>query len=117
MKKRFIYGILLVLLLLTVVYSYLFYPLQSMLVGEIIKVTTIDTAKYHNDCLHPCIRYDATSDKFYMAQSPYYGWNNKVENPMFYCSDTYREWHNGILLADTPEKGFNSDPNMDGVCS
>lgn len=112
MKKRFIYGILLLLLSLVAVYTYLFYPQQSMPVGEPIYVTTIDSAKYHNDCLHPCVRYDVQSKKYYMAQSPYYGWNSNVENPMFYSSNTYREWHNEILLSDTPEKGFNSDPNL-----
>lgn len=47
-----------------------------------------------------------------MSQSPDYGWNNKVENPMFYTSDDYKVWHNGRLIADTPEKGYNSDPNI-----
>lgn len=83
-----------------------------MPVGEPVIVTTIDTTKYHNDCLHPCIRYEASSGKYYMAQSPYYAWNNQVENPMMYESDSYMEWHNGSLIADTQEKGFNSDPNI-----
>lgn len=101
-----------VLLCVVGVYTYLFYPRQSMPVGEPIMVTTSDTAKYHNDCLHPCIRYDEKSGKYYMAQSPYYGWNNKVENPMFYVSNDYKVWNNGTLIADTPEKGYNSDPNI-----
>lgn len=112
MKKVIIQGVLLILLLFIAVYICLFYPKQTMPIGDPILVKTIDTAIYHNDCLHPCIRYDVHSDKYYMAQSPYYGWNNKVENPMFYCSETYREWHDGILLSDTPDKGFNSDPNI-----
>lgn len=45
-----------------------------------------------------------------MAQSPYYGWNNKVENPMYYTSPSYIQWTNGTLLAETPAKGYNSDP-------
>ena len=112
MKKKIIYGLIVVLLCAVAIYAYLFYPQQSMPVGEPVYVTTIDTAKYHNDCLHPCIRYDASSGKYYMAQSPYYAWNNKVENPMFYESNTYTEWNNGNLITDTPEKGFNSDPNI-----
>ena len=112
MKKKIIYGLLVVLLCAIVVYAYLFYPEQSMPVGESVHVATFDTAKYHNDCLHPCIRYDAKSEKYYMAQSPYYAWNNKVENPMFYENDTYMQWQDGNLIADTPEKGFNSDPNI-----
>lgn len=112
MRKRILYGLIVVLLCAIVVYTYLFYPKQSMPVGETVYVTTIDTAKYHNDCLHPCIRYDAKSDMYYMAQSPYYAWNNKVENPMFYCSDTLMEYTNGSLIEDTPETGYNSDPNI-----
>lgn len=112
MKKKIIYGLIVVLLCAVAIYAYLFYPKQSMPVGEPVSVTTIDTTKYHNDCLHPCIRYDAKTGKCYMAQSPYYAWNNKVENPMFYENDTYMQWQNGNLITDTPEKGFNSDPNI-----
>lgn len=112
MKKKIIYGLIVVLLCAVAIYTYLYYPQQSMPVGELVSVTTIDTTKYHNDCLHPCIRYDAKSEKYYMAQSPYYAWNNKVENPMFYENDTYMQWQDGNLIADTPEKGFNSDPNI-----
>lgn len=93
------------------IYCYEYYPQQSMPVGEPVYVTTIDTAKYHNDCLHPCIRYDK-SGKYYMAQSPYFAWNREVENPMFYSSDTFMEWKDGVLIEDTPETGYNSDPNI-----
>ena len=31
---------------------------------------------------------------------------------MFYTSDTYQEWDSCILISDTPERGFNSDPNI-----
>lgn len=94
------------------VYCAMFYPRQSMPVGTPLEVTTIDPLKYQNDCLHPCIRHDDASGKYYMAQSPYYGWNNKVENPMFYVGETYTRWYNGALISDTPSKGYNSDPNI-----
>ena len=94
------------------VYLYLYYPQQVMPVGEKIDVHTIEPEKYHDDCLHPCIRYDVESRKYYMAQSPYYGWNNELENPMFYVSKDYKVWNKGVLMADTPEKGYNSDPNI-----
>lgn len=112
MRKGLLYGLMVVLLCVIAVYTSLFYPKQSMPVGEPVLVTTIDTAKYHNDCLHPCIRYDAQTGMYFMAQSPYYAWNNKVENPMFYSSDTYMEWTDGVLIEDTPETGYNSDPNI-----
>ena len=94
------------------VYSYLFYPRQSMPIGEPVAVTTIEPEKYHNDCLHPCIRYCKMTDSYYMASSPYYAWNNKVENPMLYVSNTFNEWADGKLIRDTPEHGYNSDPNL-----
>lgn len=115
MLKRWNIGILCFLTMLLVglgLYFYMYYPAQTMPIGETIEVRTIQPEKYHHDCLHPCIRYDESSGKYYMAQSPYYAWNNKVENPMFYESDNYTSWHNGILIADTPEKGYNSDPNI-----
>lgn len=104
--------LLIVAISLFALYVYMYYPQQSMPVGEQVSVTTIDTMIYHNDCLHPCIRYNANSGKYYMASSPYYAWNNQVENPMFYVSDDYMRWDNGILIADTPKKGYNSDPNI-----
>lgn len=109
---RYLYISLGTIIFILVLYCYLFYPQQSMPVGEIVYVATPDSAKYHNDCLHPCIRYDAYLDKYYMAQSPYYGWNNQEENPMYYESDDYTIWQYGKLIADTPEKGYNSDPNI-----
>ena len=101
-----------VLVVVSVIYMYLYYPQQVMPIGETIDVHTIEPDKYHNDCLHPCIRYDAKAGKYYMAQSPYYGWNNKLENPMFYVSDDYKVWDKGVLIADTLDKGYNSDPNI-----
>ena len=100
------------MLLSIAAYFYMYYPRQSMPIGNPVVVSTIEPEKYHHDCLHPCIRFDEKSGKYYMAQSPYYGWNNKVENPIFYESDSYMEWTNGSLIADTPDKGYNSDPNI-----
>ena len=107
-----IYVIAVILTVAIAAYFYLFHPQQRMPTGDPVEVRAVQPEKYHHDCLHPCVRYDAKSDKYLMAQSPYYAWNNKVENPMFYESDTYMKWHNGNLIADTPEKGFNSDPNI-----
>ena len=104
--------ILAILIVALVVYCYLFYPQQSMPVGEEVEVTTVQPEKYHHDCLHPCIRYNAQNKRYFMSQSPDYGWNNKVENPMLYESAGFMQWHNGSLIADTPQKGYNSDPNL-----
>lgn len=107
-----VFAILAIVIVAVSVYCYLFYPYQIMPIGEPVEVTTVETEKYHNDCLHPCIRYSEKIGKYYMSQSPYYGWNNKVENPMYYESNDFMKWHNGLLIADTPEKGYNSDPNI-----
>ena len=115
MNRYYKIGIAAIAVLMIVVasiYTKMYYPQQSMPIGEECIVTTPDTAKYHDDCLHPCIRYCEATEKYYMAQSPYYDWNNQVENPMFYQSDDYMHWEKGTLLSDTPEKGFNSDPNV-----
>ncbi len=97
--------------------GYVFYPKQIMPVGEPCVVLTPEVEKYHNDCLHPCIRQ--VGNAYIFVQSPYYGWNSKKENPIVYISDNPTMFTNGILLADTPEYGFNSDPNVfveDSIC-
>ncbi len=110
--KIALYIVLVTIFIACAIYAYMYYPQQLMPIGEMIEVHTIEPEKYHDDCLHPCIRYDAKSCKYYMAQSPYYAWNNKVENPMLYVSNDYKVWSKGKLIADTPEKGFNTDPNI-----
>ena len=91
-------------------YCYLFYPQQIMPIGEPVEVATVEPEKYHNDCLHPCIRYCEKNSRYYLAQSPYYGWDKKLENPMYYESKDCTNWKNGTLIADAPEGGFNTDP-------
>lgn len=120
MKKsnRIIIGILLLLVVICVCLGWLFYPKQQLIVSDIhrIDVKTPTPEVYHNDCLHPCIRYSEkgfAGYHYWMVQSPYYGWNNKVENPFLYrsnCLDSIGM--DGILLAETPLTGFNSDPNL-----
>ncbi len=109
-KRTIILAVCILLLALCGVYVYMFYPQQLMPVGQPVVVTTPDTAIYHNDCLHPCIRYSAASGEYYMAQSPYYAWNNRIENPLVYRSACYQTWHNGTVVANTPITGYNSDP-------
>lgn len=88
-----------------------FYPKQQMPMGEPISIKTPEPEKYHNDCLHPCARV-LKDGSFVLIQSPYYGWNEKIENPMIYFSNNLKDWGMGRLLDDTPLKGFNSDPNV-----
>jgi len=112
MKKRTIWRIVLtILFVVAIVYTFRFYPQQQMPVGIPISIKTPEPEKYHNDCLHPCVR-EFSDGSYVMVQSPYYGWNNKVENPMIYYSKDLRDWGVGALLDETPIEGFNSDPNV-----
>lgn len=100
------------------IWCVLYYPKQRLAHSAIgrIEVLTPDSAKYHNDCLHPCIRYSANGFAgyhYWMVQSPYYGRNNKVENPILYHSNSLDSIGvYGLLIADTPLSGYNSDPNL-----
>lgn len=92
-------------------YTCRFYPQQQMPVGQLVFITTPDSPKYHNDCLHPCVR-EVSKDSYVMVISPYYAWDSAVENPIVYFSSSLTDWGNGTLLADTPVTGYNSDPNV-----
>lgn len=112
MKKKTVWCIVLAMLIVVAVaYTFRFYPQQQMPVGIPISIITPEPEKYHDDCLHPCVR-ELKEGSFVMVQTPYYGWNNKVENPMIYYSNDLRDWGMGNLLVDTPLTGFNSDPNV-----
>lgn len=111
MKKK-LYINIVVFAVLIGWYLYRFYPRQQMPIGKPLLITTPQPEKYHNDCLHPCIR-EMMMDSFVMVQSPYYGWNNKIENPIIYMSSSLENFGAGRLLADTPNNGgYNSDPNV-----
>lgn len=92
-------------------YFWRFYPQQQMPIGISLGMVTPEPEKYHNDCLHPCVREFGLAN-YVMVQSPYYAWENKVENPMFYQTNSLRDWGIGTLLVETPQSGFNSDPNV-----
>ena len=111
MKKKVLFIIKLALLVIAIWYFCRFYPQQMMPVGKAVTVLTPSPEKYHNDCLHPCIRM-LDSSTYVMVQSPYYGWNNQIENPMLYKSHNLMKWECATLLAETPESGYNSDPNV-----
>lgn len=108
-----IYSVVAILVLGIVVYVRLFYPMQLIDPNSIqsVWVTTPEEAKYHNDVLHPCIR--RMSDGGYvMVQSPWYKCQDGMENPILYISDDPMKWDKGIVVEDTPAKGYYSDPNV-----
>ena len=95
------------------IYVWLFYP-QQLIDSKTIQpvdVTTPEPEKYHNDVLHPCIR-KMSNGKYVMVQSPWYKCQDGIENPILYISDDPMHWNNGIVVEDTPAKGYNSDPNV-----
>lgn len=110
------FGLVLILILL--LYVYFFYPKQSMPIGERIEIKTPNYEKYKDDCLHPCIRFIPSGFLGYhwwMVQSPYYGRNTAVENPILYYSEDETEptnWKPIAIVRETPSKGYNSDPNL-----
>lgn len=111
-------SMLAIVLFLVVVYFILFYPRQSMPVGLPVEIKTPDYEKYRNDCLHPCVRFipsGFSGYQWWMVQSPYYGRDSKLENPILYFSkDTFfpLKWECSGIIQETPLTGFNSDPTL-----
>jgi len=106
------------LFLVILVYSYLYYPKQIMSVGQVVDIKTPEFEKYKNDCLHPCVRFIPSGFAGYnwwMVQSPYYGRDSKLENPILYYSKDKTfplMWECIGVIRDTPLTGFNSDPTL-----
>jgi hypothetical protein len=114
MRKVVFTSLLLVLTLLVSNYFFVFYPKQSLPVGKRINVVTTGK-KYMNDCFHPCVRYipeKFAGHSYWMVQSPFYKFNDKVENPILYGFDKIDELKYGIVVCETPAHGYNSDPTL-----
>lgn len=72
----------------------------------------------HGDVVHPCVRYipeGYLGHKWWMVYTPYYGSNDKTENPILCYGDgnddvpsTY--WHVHCQVQGQPKEGYNSDP-------
>lgn len=120
MKKGNIPTIILLFLTICIVLIYVirFYPNQSCVIPVKININTPEYGKYKNDCLHPCMRYvesGINGHKWWMVQTPFYGRNSSIENPILYYSDDNvfpKNWVPTKIIASTPSKGFNSDPNL-----
>lgn len=86
--------------------------------GIQVLIKTPEAERYKGDCLHPCIRFipeGFAGYKWWMVQSPYYRRNSKNENPLLYYSEDVSfpiNWEYSTVVQDTPEYGFNSDPNI-----
>lgn len=89
-----------------------FYPQQSMTMGKIVDIKTPEE-KYHNDCLHPCIRYYETpfaGYHYWLVQTPWYFYDNNLENPILYKTNDIVDFGEGKVLCETHDFGYNSDP-------
>lgn len=81
---------------------------------------TPNPEKYHNDNIHPCVRYiqNFAGHDWWMVTTPYYSSNSAVENPILYYGDSGvngvppTSWSGGIVVEDTPSEGYNSDCNL-----
>jgi len=109
--------ILSLLLFFFILYILLFYPCQKIK-NRIHIVIKIPEDKYHDDCLHPCVRYIPDGFQGYnwwMVQSPYYNRDVKLENPILFFSKDKNQpinWEFQCVVNDTPAFGHNSDPNL-----
>ncbi len=101
-----------------IMYLVRFYPKQLMPIGQHIPIQTPNPNKYHNDCLHPCIRHipeGFCGYNWWMVQSPYYKRDSSLENPILYFSkdrDIPINWEPVAIVRNTPPIGFNSDPSL-----
>jgi hypothetical protein len=89
-----------------------FYPHQRMPIGEVVDIITPEE-KYHNDCLHPCIRYYEKSFAgyhYWLVQTPWYFYENKLENPILYKTNNLSDFGDGVVVCDAHDCGYNSDP-------
>lgn len=79
---------------------------------------TVDVT--HGDIVHPCIRFIRNGfegHKWWMVYTPYYGKNEKIENPRLCYADTNEgelptSWHFYCHIKETPDQGYNSDPTI-----
>ena len=74
----------------------------------------------HGDVVHPCVKYiedGFEGHKWWMVYTPFYAEKDILENPRLCYSDAPEgelptEWKFYCIVADKPEKGYNSDPVM-----
>ncbi|GHV41777.1 hypothetical protein FACS1894179_10180 [Bacteroidia bacterium] len=92
---------------------------NTMKIGVLLNIHTPLSDKYHDDFIHPCVRYipkGFAGHKWWLIVTPYYKNDNKLENPMLFYGDSNtdetppRDWTFVKLLEDTPADGYNSDP-------
>lgn len=89
-----------------------------MSIGVECKHDSFEPEINHGDVVHPCVRYipdGYLGHKWWMVYTPYYGSNDKTENPILCYADENGEipptyWHVHCQVQGQPQKGYNSDP-------
>ena len=74
----------------------------------------------HGDVVHPCVRYIPNGflgHKWWMVYTPYYGSNDKTENPILCYADEEdvippTHWQVHCQVQGQPQNGYNSDPAL-----
>lgn len=74
----------------------------------------------HGDVLHPCVRYirdGFEGHRWWMVYTPFYGFNDALENPRLCYSDSDGagmplEWRFYCEIKGRPATGYNSDPTI-----
>lgn len=72
------------------------------------------------DVVHPCVRFieeGFEGHRWWMVYTPYYGGNDRMENPRLCYSDAPDgvipvDWKYYCTVKDRPEEGYNSDPTL-----
>ncbi len=97
------------------------YPSKGVMqAGNVCVVEDPTKEVTHEDIVHPCVRYieeGFEGHKWWMVYTPYYGGNEKLENPRLCYSDASEgelptDWRFYCNISERPEIGYNSDPTM-----
>lgn len=96
------------------------YLINAMNRGVKVLDWTPDASTYHNDNIHPCVRYipGFAGHDWWMVTTPYYNTDSSIENPILYYGDSGANgtpptsWQGGTVVEPTPSNGYNSDGNL-----
>jgi hypothetical protein len=87
--------------------------------GVKLTAPTPEPKKYHNDLIHPCVRYipqGIGGHQWWMVGTPYYNRDFHIENPILFYGDSRPgglpplKYTAVRILEDSDPSGYNSDP-------
>jgi hypothetical protein len=92
---------------------------NAMTIGEKLTAPTPQPDIYHDDLIHPCVRYipeGFAGHKWWLVATPYYGGLSEIENPILYYGDSRPgnlpplSYTATCIVAGNNVTGYNSDP-------